>query len=66
MSVHTKRLTASFLFCILSLVSTITHAWDVTPLDIKRMEGESAVVEIIIESVARHLNGSVSESRGVQ
>ena len=49
MSGQTKLLVSSSLFFILSLFSAISHAWDITPLEITRMEGESAVVKIIID-----------------
>lgn len=49
MSGQTKLLVSCLLFFILSLVSASSHAWDVTPLDITRMEGESAVIKIIID-----------------
>ena len=39
MSGQTKLLVSSSLFFILSLFSAISHAWDITPLEITRMEG---------------------------
>lgn len=49
MSGQSKLFVSSSLFFFLSLVSANSLAWDITPLDITRMEGESAVIEIIID-----------------